>query len=197
MLKKRIIALAGPKTCGKDTLMEGIKKRNPYNHVHLNFAWPMKEMLRLAFGWSHEDMADAQFKETVTMEFPFIEPRWPMMDVANWFRDKYGPDVWVNALERRINSLMQEEMARGRVGRLNILITDLRFPNELDWLLEQKAFIGYVQRDEAEERLHKAKLNGDAKALNPSEAHYEEIRRGATAVIENNDTMIVTGKHSQ
>lgn len=188
----RIIAFTGPKNCGKDTMAQGLRKLNwgsgnasyPF-FGRTPFATGVKQICHDVFGWSWEQMDDADFKDTPSPEWPFIEPRWPMMDIANWMRDKYGPDVWVRALQRRLASLeASQETAYGAY-----LITDLRFPNELEWLKKQpNAFIIYVHRDEAEQKLAAAKAAGEAKALNPSEAHYDLMKANADVILDNNGT---------
>jgi hypothetical protein len=183
----RIIALCGPKTCGKDTMAQGLLKQNsqvPGKYIPLfkrtPFAEGPKTICHQVFGWSYEDMEKPEFKETVLDVWPYCEPRWPVMDIANWMRDKYGPDVWVNVLNNRLAEIERTERHGAYV------ITDLRFPNELTWLKEMGALVIYVNREEAEQALEEAKAAGDPKALNPSEAHYEMLRVSADYVLDNN-----------
>lgn len=187
IFQPRIIALTGPKMCGKDTMAKVLTAQN-WNKD--NFYTPffkktpmasgVKNICELVFGWSMGLQDDPLFKETLLEGWPFIEPRWAMMDIANFMRDKYGPDVWVHALRRHIGRLEHED----RHGAY--IITDLRFPNELAWLKRNpEALVIYVHRTEAEEKLAKAQATGDPKALNPSEAHYEEMRKGADLVLSN------------
>lgn len=190
----RIIAFTGPKTCGKDTMAQGLLKLNTTSSTSSTrypffgrtpFASGVKQICHDVFGWDWEDMDKADFKDNPSLEWPFIEPRWPMMDIANFMREKYGEDVWVKALGRRIYHL--EQTPTTAYGAY--LVTDLRFPNEIEWLQRQNSLIIYVQRDEAEERLAKAKAVGDAKALNPSEAHYAYLKERADVILDNNGTI--------
>ena len=184
----RIIAFTGPKTCGKDTMSKALLRQNKNSvldkefpfFAHTPFALGVKTICHQVFGWSFENMEQAVFKETVLEEWPMCEPRWPMMDIANWMRDKYGPDVWVRTLARRLETFEAVDPHGAYV------ITDLRFPNEIEWLKKQGALILYVERDEAEEKLAKAKAAGDAKALNQSEAHYDLMRKEADYIVDNN-----------
>lgn len=184
----RIIAFTGPKACGKDTMAQVLlRQNNGFNNVHYNyfartpFAQGVKTICNQVFGWPLDLQDDSAFKETVLEEWPHVAPRWPMMDIANWFRDKYGPDVWVHTLARRIAAYEETNPFGAYV------ITDLRFPNELEWLKRQpNAWIVYVYRDEAEQKLQEAKATGDAMALNPSEAHYDLIKAEADLVLANN-----------
>jgi hypothetical protein len=182
----RIIAFTGPKTCGKDTMASILFQQNkqlsgkytPF-FMRTPFAGGVKQICHDVFGWSLEDQERFDFKETPLDVWPNCEPRWPMMDIANWFRDKYGPDVWVRTLQQRIETLERNDPHGAYV------VTDLRFPNEMDWLDKQNSLVIYIDRPQAEESLAKGKAAGDAKALNPSEAHYEELRERADLVLAN------------
>lgn len=185
----RIIAFCGPKECGKDTVAAGLRELNwstgsqglsyPF-FARTPFARGVKQICHDVFGWSWEDMDDAVFKATPTLEWPFVAPRWPMMDIANYMRDKYGPDVWVNTNARTIANL-ERESPYGCY-----LIPDLRFPNELEWLKKQNAFLVYVERDVAERKLAAAKERGDEMALNSSESHYDLLKSEADYILSNN-----------
>lgn len=188
--KPRIIAFSGPKTCGKDTLATALTMANTssegdsYRYFRRTpFAEGVKRICQQTFGWSMLDMDNAEWKETKLATWPYIEPRWAMMDIANFMRDKYGEDVWVHALRERI------EYCERSTPYGAYVITDLRFPNEVEWVLENGGAIFYVNRDVAELALAEAKQLGDPKALNPSEAHYDYIRERATAVLDNNGSI--------
>jgi hypothetical protein len=179
----RIIAFTGPKTCGKDTMAKILFNQNKPDTYFMKspFANGIKTICSEVFGWNAEQMGDPEFKETVLQEWPNIEPRWAMMDIGNWMREKYGPEVWVNMLKRRIAA----EKSLGYTGAF--VITDLRFPNEIEWLMQENSLVFYVDRIEAESALSAAKVSGDPKALNPSEAHYDLMREKADYILDNND----------
>lgn len=189
--KPRIIAFSGPKTCGKDTLATALISQNtvhPLGEVkryfrRAAFAEGVKRICQHTFGWSMADQGDCDWKETRLDVWPYIEPRWAMMDIADFMRNKYGADVWVNALNERI------QYWEDRTPYGAYVITDLRFPNEVDWLLEQGGKIFYVERDQAELALKEAQARGDAKALNSSEIHYDYVRENAHVILDNNGTI--------
>lgn len=184
----RIIAFTGPKTCGKDTAAAGLLNLRTDDDLlscfrRENFAFGVKTICHDVFGWDFNDMDDPVFKETMRTEWPYCMPRQPMMDIANWMRDKYGPDVWVKTLEQRLKAYAHTK------DYIAIVTTDLRFPNELDWLKRQDALIIYVERPEAEMSLTRAKAEGDPIALNPSESFYHEMRIGSNALVRNDGTI--------
>lgn len=181
----RIVAFSGPKYCGKDTAAKGLfdlRANQTHNIFRLaKMAEGVKSICREAFGYTDDMLEDPVLKEVKTESFPYIEPRWAMMDIANWFRDQYGGDVWVQRWERV--ALEADEHFACHV------MTDLRFPEELEMLQKHKALIIYIHRQEAEDVLAAKQGAGDAMALNPSEAHYKLIRENATATVYNDGTI--------
>jgi len=73
-------------------------------------------------------------------------------------RDKYGPDVWVNFLKEKII----QYHAR---GIKYFFVTDIRFPNELDFF--QNEMKGHVYRVIAKNR-HEDRMNEEAASLGPA-----------------------------
>lgn len=191
MTAPRIIALSGPKYSGKDTAasallgLRSMPKKDRFIFCRMPFAQGVKNTCQEFFGWDQSLLEDPVLKETKTEDWPNIEPRWPMMDIANWLRDKYGGDIHV----RRNSRLIQELHRQGAYWAY--VITDWRFPEETEWLesLGTRALKIYIQRDEAEERLQAAQKSGNAMALNQSEMHYANTKAAADRIILNNDAI--------
>jgi hypothetical protein len=181
----RIIAFSGPKYCGKDTAAKGLLRLNAGDRRAYFRRAPMaegvKEICKIAFGYTDLETEDPILKETKTTTYPFVEPRWPMMDIANWFRSQYGGEVWAKRWERV--TLAQADAFGCHV------MTDLRFPEELEMLKRLNGMIVYVDRAEAEAALRAKRSSGNAMALNVSESHYGLIRDSADFVVENNGTI--------
>lgn len=181
----RIVAFAGPKYCGKDTAAKGLLLLNEAHKKNIfrraPFAEGVKNVCKETFGYTDEHFEDPLLKETKTEFWPFIEPRWPLMDVANWFRDKYGGTVWVRRWER---------VAQASDGYWAChVITDHRFPEELEMLQRLDALIIYIRREEAEEQLRIKRDAGNAMALNISESHYGLILDNATHIVHNDSSI--------
>lgn len=184
----RIIALSGPKYSGKDTAassllgLRSLPEKREFVFCRMPFAAGVKNICQEVFGWDPHLLEDPVLKETPTVDWPHTEPRWPMMDIANWMRDKYGGDVWVRRNARRINEIHTSRPYWAYV------ITDWRFPEETEWLqsLGSSALKVYVQRDEAEAKLHAAQQGGNEMALNPSEMHYANTKAAADIILDNN-----------
>ncbi len=184
----RIIAFCGPKMSGKDTAAEGLFKQNKgdtgFYFRKASFAAGVKGICLDFFHWSFDQMDDGEFKETPIPYWPggpVMEPRWAMMDIANFLRDKYGPDVHAQRWEA-------DCILHDRVGTAHVC-TDLRFPNELEYMRKHDALVIYIERPGAEEKLANAQATGDSMALNPSEQHYAILRAYAEqhGVVIHND----------
>jgi hypothetical protein len=181
----RIIGICGPKYSGKDTAGNFLAAQNkPWLHEPQYFrmskmAEGVKNIVEEVFGWGPELYEDPVLKETKLKEWPFIEPRWPMMDIANWMRDKYGGDVWARRWERLALH------AQDKTGVGAHVITDVRFPEELDMIRRHDSLLVYIKRPEAEEALSSGQKKGNLMALNPSELHYEFLQLQADIVIDN------------
>lgn len=112
---RSIIALTGPKGCGKSTaakLLIDIKKF----HRH-SFAKPLKEMIKCL--GVDERHVNGELKEIPCEELCGKSPRFGMQTIGTeWGRDIMHPNLWVNAWK---NTLPEG----------NVVCDDLRFPNEL------------------------------------------------------------------
>lgn len=179
----RILAFSGPKGSGKDTAAAYLSTRNEiegFNYFQkIAFAEPIKQMCMIAFGLTRDEVEILELKEKTLERWPFVTPRSLLQDVANHFRDVYGADVWVRAWLRQV-----EESTAGCV-----LVTDLRFPNEVERLKNMGAYIIYVQSDWAENKLKEAQEAGDPLALNVSESHWDEIKGAADVIMPNNGSI--------
>ena len=82
-------------------------------------------------------------------------------------REKYGPNIWINYLHNWVK--MHAER-----GITNFIITDVRFPNEFEWI---KSLGGYVIRVEAPQRNLdelKKEANGDPDKMKQISEHPSE-----------------------
>jgi hypothetical protein len=182
------VAFCGPKYCGKDTaartLLDLNQERKPgeyYIFRRAPVAEGIKNVLREMFGWDDSIIEDPIAKEKDIELYPggpVMAPRWPMMDGANWMRDKWGPAVHAKRWERV--SLQRDHPPMCHV------ITDMRFPEEVDMTEDHDTLRIYIERAEAEAKIAEAKKAGDAMALNRSESHFDMLRRRAHIILPNN-----------
>jgi hypothetical protein len=113
-----IIGFSGKKRVGKDAAADAVKS---YGFVEDAMASPIKTISREVFRLSYEQLYGA--KKEVEDEFWGLSPREIMQKVGTDFaRSAFNEEVWVDSFRRR----MQD------TDHSRIVITDVRFPNEVE-----------------------------------------------------------------
>jgi len=133
-----IIGFTGRKYHGKDTAAKRLIKNG---YTPMSFAEPIKEIAKMLFGFSENQMNGNQ-KEDIDSRWN-ISPREALQFIGTeLFREQIqrllpdiGSDFWVKSLENRIPK------------DTNIVITDVRFPNEVDMIHRLGGKIIRVKRD--------------------------------------------------
>jgi len=118
----KVIALHGLAKSGKTTVADFLEKKGYQRH---SFATPLKNMLK-CIGLRDEHLYGA-LKEAQTPLLCGKTPRFAMMKLGTEFgRDTIHPDIWIIAW---INTRPEG----------NVVVDDLRFPNELQALTDINA----------------------------------------------------------
>lgn len=178
-----LIGLAGLARSGKDTAAEVLARElGLYRHA---FADPIKRMLEQVFG-----------DNFVTGDRERIDPisgvsyRKLMQTLGTEWGRNIQPDLWTRVAKAKWDSLRPFREAfhpNGnlaiRLGRLDVeysgmVISDVRFDNEAEWIRSEGGIIIHVERDSAE----KVGVEGHA-----SEAGLTKIH--GDLVVENNSTL--------
>jgi hypothetical protein len=138
-----LMAFSGKMRSGKDTAADYIEaKLKSYGMV----------VTRLAFADTIKRIAEYAQKEA---GLPVVKDRELLQYLgANWGR-KHDPDVWVKALERKLLEIIEDDDTDA------VLVTDLRFQNELE-MLNRRGFT--VVRTLASEEIRLAR-GAEADAL--------------------------------
>ena len=169
------VATVGPKGAGKDTLGGILDKY--YNFNPLNFADLLKAVCILKYGLTRKECYEPALKEKVLSRYPFVTPRQLMQDEAETSRKQY-PDIWVKAWE---NEIMPWDDSSD-----NILVTDLRYPNELVAFRKlPNNLIIYVLNAKVEEERKQGLLSGDPRWLHESESHTSMLMANADLMVVN------------
>ena len=139
-----IIGITGRKQAGKDTV--GLHLVKCYGYTKYSFAMPIKEMCKSVFGWT-EDHVNGHLKEDID---PFwgVSPREVMQIMGTEIFQyevpkhlialkQWGRSFWVKRFERWIEC---------NKNITNIVITDVRYPHEVDFIESLGGFIWRIIR---------------------------------------------------
>jgi hypothetical protein len=143
-----IIGICGFQSAGKDTLGDYLV--NKLFFVKLSFASLLKDIISILFSWDREKLEgltpeNRQWRETIDewwatkLNIPNLTPRYVMQFFGTeLFRTHWHKDFWIIALERKIT-----EEYKGQ----NIVITDCRFPNEIELIKKYNGMLIRIDRD--------------------------------------------------
>lgn len=127
-----LIGLTGLAGSGKDTVGQYLNEKYGFNPI--SFADTLKDCLSLIFGWDRTKLEgrtpkDREWREQVDqwwaekLNISHFTPRFAMTNFGtDTMRNHFHDQIWVLATERKI----AESGANSR-----IVITDVRFPNEM------------------------------------------------------------------
>ena len=127
----RIIGITGRKYNGKDTVANYL--RDKFGYKQIAFAGPIKEICDILFGFNSEQL-HGSLKETPDENWFGLTPRQIMQFVGtNMFRDhmselspNFGQDFWLLCAQNNIKRILEQNK------NAYIIISDVRFPNEID-----------------------------------------------------------------
>ena len=122
---RRIIALAGYATAGKSTIAALFQSRNPGFRRH-SFAKPLKEMA--------DPVLDDMGLPLVSDGSHAKEQRRPFYVFLGRVMRNAQPNYWVRKLANALPSAY------------DILIDDLRYANEAEWVVQNRGLVVYVSR---------------------------------------------------
>lgn len=130
-----LIALAGKAHSGKSSLAGMLLNElnwHAYRYSAYAFAGPIKRTINKLFGWD-ERHSEGELKEVVDPKWGF-SPRTAYQKFGTDFgRKMLRDDIWLKCAELATQNK-------------NIIITDLRFENEVEWVRRQGGLIVHVHR---------------------------------------------------
>lgn len=146
-MSKEIIGITGLAGSGKDTIGDIITS-NFANWEKMSFASHLKDVTALLFGMDRKMLAGETPEDRVKREQPDefwskkmgkdFTPRYALQFLGtNLLRNQLHQNIWVDCLERKILT-----------SKKNIVITDVRFPNEIDMIRNIGGKIWRVERGE-------------------------------------------------
>lgn len=145
-----IIGLAGKARSGKSTIARYLAMQ--YNFIELSFAEPLKDMVKVLLSHIYpEDELEGKYKllendKTQEIELLHQTYRFLLQTLGTeWGREIVYKDIWSSILEKKLQQ-----------NRVNVVISDLRFNNEADLIVEYGGKIILIERDSIEVSEHKS-----------------------------------------
>ena len=132
MTHTNLYALTGWIGSGKDTVADLLEHR--YGWHRISFAGALKDAVSVIFDWPREllegrTLHSREWRETVDpwwankLGIPHLTPRWVLQYIGTEvMRGYFHDDIWVAAVERRLDKLSAETPT---------VISDCRFPIEI------------------------------------------------------------------
>ena len=142
----KLIAFTGFKQSGKDTCAKYLI--NNHNFIQYSFALPLKEGVKAFFGWDDTQVNDPVKKEEID-PFYGVSPRYILQifgteimrnyvpSLSPEFKDKMGNNFWVNRFKQFYAKNPDKY----------IVVSDLRYQNELDAVKSLGGVVVRVKRD--------------------------------------------------
>ena len=196
MTNKLVIGIVGNIGSGKDTISHYLSQFHDFKQ--LSFASSLKDAVASVFGWDRELLEgrtseSREWRETVDpfwskrLSMPTLTPRWVLQQWGtDLVRKNFHDDMWIASLENKINQ-----------SNTNIVISDCRFPNEIQAIRDLGGCIIRVQRGPLPEWYEDAELavqgsNIGINNLKIKKIHYSEwawIGSKFDVHIDNNGTV--------
>ena len=144
---KKIIGITGSAGSGKDTIGDVLVSNLP-NWEKMSFASHLKDVTALLFGFDRKMLAGETPEDRAIRELPDkywsekmgkdFTPRFALQFLGtNLLRNQLHQNIWVDCLEKKILD-----------SDKNVVITDVRFPNEIDMIKSVGGEIWRVERGE-------------------------------------------------
>lgn len=172
-----IIGFAGRSGSGKDTAFQILSEFDPNRKVvKISFAEPLKRGLMELFGFPDLSyFEDSEKKERIHDEITHWTPRrlmqWMGTDII---KSQIDTNHWIKLLEKKVNSMLS-------LDDIVIIITDVRFPEEVDCINRLNGIVVYLDADE--------RLGASSKSAHISEQILNETKEKCLLVIPNNGSL--------
>ena len=132
----KILAFSGRAQSGKDTLAKHVIQSNPVLETY-SFADPIKDACDMLFGWDMRHR-EGELKEVVDPKIG-VSPRYAYQTLGTeWGRNLINPNIWLMIAENNLNRILN-------AGKI-MVISDLRFLNEAEWIANNGGCIVSVAR---------------------------------------------------
>ena len=188
-----IISITGKIGSGKDTVAEIIQQTTQLDWEVKKFAGKLKTIAELLCGVPKQNFESQEFKKTqMSEEWGMTYREFLQKLGTEAMRDNLHINVWINALfadYRPINDELRQSMGNvidySNCEWPNWIITDTRFPNEMDAVKKRKGLVIKVERSL---KLRKGYDVPNETDLHPSETALDNYNDW-DYIIDNNGTL--------
>lgn len=144
-----IIGLCGFQGSGKDTVADILVEK--HNFIKLSFASATKDVVSNLFGWDRNmvegNTPEARKKREEIdgwwankLDIKDFSPRKALQLIGtDLFRNNFYDNIWVYIVEKKIIDILEK-------NEKNIVITDCRFPNEIEMIKKLNGKLVYIKR---------------------------------------------------
>lgn len=144
-----LIGLTGPARSGKDSTGEVLQRRGGFYRYAITK--PLKAMLE-CLGVGLDDWSDAKKELDIPWLGAGVSPRYLAQTLGTeWGRNLVHRDLWLLLAQRWTETLAPDE---------RVVVTDVRFDNEADWIRESGGELWHIQRTDRTEVLKHSSENG-------------------------------------
>ncbi len=139
-----IIGLTGPAGVGKDTVADILVRKHNFDKIAL--ADPVKDGICAMFRISKDILNNREFKEKPHPSLCDRTPRYVMQMLGTeWGRMLIADDVWTRIAHQSIKYIEEAVLGLGTKG---VVITDIRFENEVKWFRSISNNLWHIHRDD-------------------------------------------------
>ena len=141
-----LIGISGAAGSGKDTLARGIAATDVY-FIH-HFADPIKQAVNIMFGFEMADWDDREWKEGHLDGFDEVSPRFLAQTLGTeWGRHVIDTDLWLKLAQRKYDKVSKTAtLNQGRIMGMGMIIPDVRFENEAQWIVDEGGLMLHIER---------------------------------------------------
>lgn len=136
-----IIGLHGKAGAGKDTAAEMLQSFLPEGtYKQLAFAKPLKEVAKIKFGLTDWHVNTQEGKKETIPALGKTVRQLLELEGTEATRDIYGSNFWIWRMAQEVDSAFKE-------GIKCVVITDVRFENEAEFIRQEGGIVFEIQRD--------------------------------------------------
>jgi len=134
-----LIGIAGTAGSGKDTLADQLVRQHEFDKR--GFSDPLKAGIQAMFALTPNVWGSREYKETPLGGIG-VSPRRLMQTLGTeWGRDAVDPDLWINVMRQHWDNMFSFYR-----GTPNLVIPDVRFDNEAEWIRSEGGSVILVER---------------------------------------------------